>query len=88
MVLDELDMYSPEDKEAINIYIKGGLGIMDMEDAMMKLKQMGYGGDDHGKPEGKPLPDFEKFQGMIVQSDFASHFGDVIIKTIENSPEW
>jgi len=88
MVLDELDMYSPEDKEAISIYMRGGLGLMDMKEAMMKLKEMGYGGDDQGKPEGRPLPDFEKFQGMLMQSDFSQNFSANIIKTIEASEEW
>jgi hypothetical protein len=89
MVLDELDMYSPEDKEAISIYMRGGLGLMDMKDAMMKLKEMGYGGEGgEGKPEGTPLPDMAKFQQMIIESDFSQNFSAVIMKTIENSPEW
>jgi len=80
MVLEELDMYDNVTKNAILTYMKGSLGAIPMEEAMKRLKEMGFGGHEGGSggQGGKSLPDFEKLQEQFKEARFSSALLEVL----------
>jgi len=46
------------------------------------------GGEGKEENRGKDLPDIEKFQGMLMKSNFAAKFADAILFTVQQSEEW
>jgi len=61
-IIRDAGMYKEDDMAVVQIYIMMSFGVMDVDDAMRKMREMGYNIGDSNRDDnqgGRPLPDLK-----------------------------